>query len=106
MAGMAADYSGLVTRLNRAVTGDLDLRGAGLERDQGNVVVMLIVVFELGPRVDEFHCPFDHRLAVSCLGREPKALERVRHRSSEGVARGVADCEAHRQLPSSLRTGS
>jgi len=92
---MAADHPGIIIRLDRARAGHRHLARAGVQRDQRDVVEMLIVIFKLGMGVFQRHRPIDDPLPLRFLGRQPQPLQRVHHRLGKGIMRGVPDREGH-----------
>ena len=90
---MAADHPGIVLGLDDALARHRHFTRARVYADQGDVVAMLVVIFQLGMGIVEGHAPFDDALALRRLGRQPQPLERMRHRLGKGVMRGVPDRE-------------
>jgi hypothetical protein len=72
---MATDDTSLIRRVDHSVAADRQAAGAGDQRDQRDVVVIVIVVLDLARRPLQLHRPVEDALARGRFRGEAEALQ-------------------------------
>ena len=90
---MMANDARLVVGINDALAADRHFGNARLERNQRDVVGVLVIVLDFQPRAFEADLPSGDRLAGARLGREAQALQPARGGGGEGIVRGMINPE-------------